>query len=93
MALLTIRMKVVHDELDALVRLERAVPFKQAVMSRLGGRREEGVAAFGAEKVLLVVGAFAELVVFECDVVGVGDGGLAVVAPGGEVLRIAYIIH
>lgn len=79
-------MEVVHDELDPLVRLERPVALETAV-ARLRRRREERVPAFGAEEMLFVVGAFAELFVFERDVVGVGDSSLAVMTTRCKVLQ------
>ena len=85
MAVLAIRVTVVHDELDPIVRLELPVARETA---RGATRWEERVTAFGAEEVLFVVCTFTELFVFQSDVVGVGDGGLAVVATGSEVLCV-----
>lgn len=89
MALLAIRMAIVHDKLDPIVRLELPVARETA---RGATRREERVTAFGAEEVLFVVCAFTELFVFQSDVVGVGDGGLAVVATGSEILCVCVCV-
>lgn len=53
-----------------------------------GRGSEEGVAAFGAEEVLLVVGALAECRVIEGDETFVDDGCFAVVARRGEELYV-----
>lgn len=51
-----------------------------------GRRREEWVAALGAEEVLLVVRAFPECWVIECDEPLVDDGRLAGIALRSECL-------
>ena len=47
---------------------------------------QEGVAAFGAEEVLFVVGAFPERWVVKSDKTFIDDGGFAVVATRRKVL-------
>lgn len=85
MTILAVRMAVVHDELDPVVRFELSVARETAWGTT---RWKERVAAFGAEEVLFMVCAFTELFIFQGDVVGVGDSGLAVVATRSEVLCV-----
>lgn len=64
-------------------------PFECSVSSETSAsrtRRKEGVATFGAEKVLFVVGTFAELGIIEGDEDLVDDGSLTVVASWSELL-------
>ena len=88
MACLTVGVAPVHGEPNVIISIhsELAVTGKCARRCPRGGRREERITALGTEEVLLVICAFSELLVFQSDVVGVGDSGLAVVTTRGKVL-------
>jgi hypothetical protein len=83
-AALAVRVTLVHGEADVIV-LERAVAGDGEVeptvtLGARARRREERVAALGAEEVLLVVRPLAERIVVERDEALVNDRRLAMVA-------------
>jgi hypothetical protein len=84
MALFAVRVEVVHDKVDALVRLERAVACETA---RLAARGQKRVSTLGAKEVLLMVRALTKLLIFERHVVLVCYRSLAVMATRGKVLQ------
>lgn len=87
-ARLAVRVPAVHGEPDVVVReLPVAADRDRAAGAARGARgrrREERVAALGAEEVLLVVRALPERLVVERDEPLVHDRRLAVVAPRRE---------
>lgn len=73
-----------NDELEAFIRAKCTLTGEA---SRLGARWKEGVAALRTEEVLLMIRPFTQLLVLQCDIVRVGNGGLAMVATRSEILR------
>lgn len=89
MAPLAVRVSLVDDE---VVRLPLSVTLVHGSAGRTRlGWVEEGIAAFRAEEVELVVEPLAEDFVVEGDEARVDDGRAAVVAPMGEALGLATV--